>query len=137
MYGYKSFLKLGDVSSILNKDGFELMSFSYSFEQSVDECGKPQGEVMAGSINMTFANLPTTDMLEWMINPRKFKTGMITTYDSHDEPLLKISFSKANCVDMRFEYNEMGKGYCTTSLTIVAKHMSVGDSSIDNDWQNI
>ncbi len=80
MFGYKSVMYLGVLSNV-STDGMELNQFSYFFSQAKDEQGKPQGEVRAGTLQMTFANLPSADMLEWMVNPRKFKEGVVMTYD--------------------------------------------------------
>lgn len=135
MFGYKSVLQLGTLGVLA--DEIELCQFAYSFNQATDELGKPQGEVCAGTLQMTFANLPSSDMLEWMINPRKIKDGVICTYDTDNTLLQKIKFSMAVCVAMDLQYAESGKGYCATSFTLYAKKMVLGDTIVENNWKNI
>lgn len=130
MYGYKTVLELGSIS-------VELENFSYSFTQSFDDVGKPDGEVYAGSIQFTFANLPTTDMLEWMINSRKYKDGSIITYGEDESALQNLTFTTGACVDMSISYSEMGTSYCATTITIMAKKLTVGETNIENAWQNV
>ncbi|MCB9018649.1 MAG: type VI secretion system needle protein Hcp [Prevotellaceae bacterium] len=136
MFGYKSVMYLGVLSNV-STDGMELNQFSYFFSQAKDEQGKPQGEVRAGTLQMTFANLPSADMLEWMVNPRKFKEGVVMTYDTENALLQKISFSSAACVGMKLHYEESGKCYCTTRLTLKAKKIVVAETIVENNWKNI
>lgn len=146
MFGFKSILQLtsGSVSlaslppSLIGGKGtkFELSDFSYEIIQETDGVGKPQGEVRAGRLNLTFSNLPTTEMLEWMLHSRKYKNGEVVLYDMEDAPMQKVVFENAACVGMSVRYCETGEDYCTTNLTIVAKALQVGEVKMENDWKN-
>ena len=136
MFGYKSVMHLGALSNV-STDGMELNQFSYFFSQAMDEQGKPQGEVRAGTLQMTFANLPSAAMMEWMVNPRKFKEGVVFTYNTENTLLQKISFSSAACVGMKLHYEESGDGYCATSLTVKAKKIVLAETVVENNWKNI
>ncbi|MCQ2217578.1 MAG: type VI secretion system needle protein Hcp [Paludibacteraceae bacterium] len=144
MFGYKSILQLtggnSSLAAVVNSrvtSEFELSDFSYDILQDTDLLGKPQGDVRAGRMNFSFPNLPTTEMLEWMINSRKYKSGGVVVYDMEDTPLQKVTFSCAACVGMDINYSESGSNYCLTKLTIVAKEIFVGDVKMENEWKNI
>ena len=147
MFGYKSVLHLFGVSNpivgleaILESGGkseYELADFSYEITQKSDATGKPQGDVWAGLINLSLLCLPTTELLEWMLDSRKYKSGVVTVYDMEDLPLQKIIFSCAACVSLDFEYKEMDDNYCRTHLTLSAKSLQVGEVGLENPWKNV
>lgn len=130
MFGYKCALKLGGKN-------IELINYSYGFSQSIDDVGKPVGDVFAGSIQFSFANLPTTEMLEWMVNSRKYKNGEVVILGNDDATLQKISFETGACVNMNISYSESGASYCLTTITVMAKKIQIGDATVENGWQNI
>lgn len=133
MFGYKTVLQLG----LMNSQNVELENFSYGFFQAIDDVGKPDGEVYAGSIQISFANLPTLEMLEWMMNSRKYKDGNIITYGEDESVLQKLTFTTGACVDMDISYSEMGTSYCLTTITVMAKKITVGETVVENGWQNV
>ncbi|MBP5458166.1 MAG: type VI secretion system needle protein Hcp [Paludibacteraceae bacterium] len=147
MFGYKSILQLSGalsgfagLKSVL-EDGmnseYELADFSYELFQETDKCGKPQGEVRSGLMHISFWNLPTTEIMEWMINPRTYKSGSVVIYDMEDMPLQKVTFSSTACVSLDVEYQEDGENYCRTYLTLSAKVLNVGDVRMENEWKNV
>ncbi|MBO4531599.1 MAG: type VI secretion system needle protein Hcp [Paludibacteraceae bacterium] len=133
MFGFKSTLYVAGLDPM----GLELADFSYGLSQNVDDTGKPQGDVYSGTMQLTYPNLPTSGLLEWMLNSRKYKDGMVVVYDEQDSVLLKIVFTKAACVNMDLRYSESGKSYSTTQFTLVAKQMVIGESIVENEWLNI
>ncbi|MBO4806162.1 MAG: type VI secretion system needle protein Hcp [Paludibacteraceae bacterium] len=147
MFGYKSILQLSgalsglaDLKSIMGNgvnSEYELADFSYEIVQETDVCGKPQGEVCSGLMHISFWNLPTTEIVEWMINPRTYKSGSVVIYDMEDMPLQKVTFSSTACVSLEVEYQEDGKNYCRTNLTLSAKVLNVGDVRMENEWKNV
>ncbi|AEW19813.1 hypothetical protein TFKS16_2912 [Tannerella forsythia KS16] len=141
MFGHRSFLRIGslDDASIkgLLASGMELNSFSYSYNQAIDIRGKAQGEVRSGTLLLTFANLPPDEIIDWMLNPRKYKDGSIVLCDMNDTPLQKISFENAACVGMDISYLESGNSYASTRITLRAKKMTVGNTVVENNWKNI
>lgn len=112
-------------------------SFSYSYNQAIDIRGKAQGEVRSGTLLLTFANLPPDEIIDWMLNPRKYKDGSIVLCDMNDTPLQKISFENAACVGMDISYLESGNSYASTRITLRAKKMTVGNTVVENNWKNI
>lgn len=147
MFGYKSVLQLSATYGLLGQGSplwvdkgepkIELFDFSYDIVQDTDENGKPQGEVRAGKLTLSFANLPTTEMLEWILNSRKYKDGNIVVFDMDGMPIQKISFSNGACVALDINYKEDDENYCSTVLSIVAKNLLLGEVKVENEWKNV
>lgn len=141
MFGYKSFLRIGALEDAsikgLLSGGLELENCQYSFSQPMDSKGKAQGEVRGGSICMTFSNLPPDEIIDWMLNPRKYKDGTIVICGMNDEPLEKIVFTKAACTGLNLSYTRRGKSYAGTKITIHAQKLVVGSAMLENEWKNI
>ena len=138
MFGHKSFLRIGALndSSIsgLYKDSYELERCSYSFLQSTDTNGKPQTEVRGGRISFVYSGLPQQDLLRWMLGSTKYEDGAIVVCNDNDEPLEKVFFEQAACVGLDIEYAQQGKGYIQTKVTIQARKMKVGETTLENRW---
>lgn len=138
MFGHKSFLRIGALndSSILGlyKDSYELESCSYNFSQGIDINGKPQTEVRGGTIFLTYAGLPQDDMLRWMLGSVQYEDGAIVICDDNDEPLEKIMFEQAACVGLEIEYMQKGKSYIHTKITLQARKIKVGGTTLENRW---
>ena len=141
MFVHRSFLRIGslDDASIkgLLSEGMELENCRYSFSQPMDSKGKAQGEVRGGSICMTFPNTPSDEIIDWMLDPRKYKDGAIVICNMDDEPLEKIYFTKAACTGINLSYTRRGKSYVGTEITIQAQKLVVGSAVLDNEWKNI
>ncbi len=141
MFGHRSFLRIGALNDASIKglltSGMELENFSYSFSQAVDFNGKAQGEVRSGMLQLTFANLPPNEIIDWMLNPRKYKEGTIVLCDMTDAPLQKIQFATAACTGMEINYSEAGNTYISTRIILHAKKLIIGGTLIENNWKNI
>lgn len=138
MFGHKSFLRIGALndSSILGlyKDSYELENCNFGFSQGVDANGKPQTEVRGGIISLTYGGLPQQDLLRWMLGSTKYEDGAIVVCDDNNEPLEKIYFEQAACVGLEIDYTQQGKGYIQTKITLQARKIKVGETTLENRW---
>lgn len=138
MFGHKSFLRIGALSdssiSGLYKDSYELESCGFSFSQGLDVNGKPQTEVRGGTLYITYGGLPQNDMLRWMLGSTKYEDGVIVVCDDNNEPLEKIFFEQAACVGLEIEYAQKGKAYIQTKITLQARKIKVGETTLENRW---
>ncbi|MGL4227603.1 MAG: type VI secretion system tube protein TssD [Tannerellaceae bacterium] len=138
MFGHKSFLRIGVLndSSIsgLYKESYELESCSYGFSQGTDTNGKPQTEVRGGTISVIYGGLPQDDMLRWMLGSRKYEDGAIVVCNDNNEPLEKIIFEQAACVGLEVDYTQQGKNYIQTKITLQARKITIGDTTLENRW---
>ncbi|WP_282036650.1 type VI secretion system tube protein TssD [Saccharicrinis aurantiacus] len=141
MFGHKCFLRIGalDDSSIngLYRDSYELAKCEFGFGQGVDSNGKAQTEVTGGSISIVFPNIPKDNMLEWMLKSSNLQSGAIVVCNANDEPLEKIMFEDAACVNLSINYSQKGKGFTTTQMVIQARKIIVGETNIENNWKNL
>jgi hypothetical protein len=138
MFGHKCFLRIGDTSdssiTSLYKNSYEIASCNYGFSQGMDASGKAQTAVRGGTISLVYPNTPPTELLKWMLDSHKYENGSIVICDDHNIPLEKIFFEDAACISMAINYSRKGSGYSSTSITLQARKISVGLTSLENDW---
>ena len=73
-------------------------------------------------------------MLRWMLGAKKYEDGAIVVCNENDEPLEKINFEQAACVGLEIEYTQFGKSYVKTKITLQARNLKVGASTLENRW---
>lgn len=138
MFGYTVFLKIGNPASTSLMDmyqgSYELSECQYEFRQGIDMKGQTQTEVKGGSFLVTFPGLPSRDMIQWMLNARKYQNGAIAIYDNAGSTLEKVTFEKATCVNMELAYIRQGTIYISTKLTLQAQKISLGTEDFENNW---
>ena len=131
MFGYTVFLKIGNLaaSSLVDmyKDSYQLIGCEFGFAQGIDIKGQAQTEV-------TYPHLPNRDMIQWMLDARKYQNGAIVVHDNQGSTLEKILFEKATCVDMEISYIRQGKSYIATKLTVQAQKLTFGSEEFENQW---
>ena len=118
----------------LYSDSYELLGCNYSFSQGVDFNGKAQTEVKGGSIFITYPNVPPNDIIRWMLDSRKLENGAIVICDANDIPLEKVLFESAACISMEINYSQKGNGFTATKFVVQAKKITVGQTSLENNW---
>jgi len=138
MFGHKSFLRLGELSNSsivgLYREGYELAKCSYVFSQGTNSDGKPQTEVHGGTINVSIPGLPPEDVILWMLTHRRYNDGTVVICDTNDIPLSKIHFKTAACVGMNISYSRKGQKYISTDLTLQARQITVGETTLNSRW---
>lgn len=138
MYGYKTFLKIGELTdgslTGLYRESYELANCKYSFSQGSDHKGKPQQDTKGGAISITYSGLPPQEILEWGLNARKYLDGVIVICDQNEQPLEKLRFEQAACVKMAIHYSKKGDALFTTQLVLQAYSLQVGVRFLTNRW---
>ncbi|MEN9919795.1 MAG: hypothetical protein RL662_2231 [Bacteroidota bacterium] len=138
MYTHRSFLVLGsgiaDIVSLV-KGGLEILHCTYTFQQGVDERGKATTRVHGGSIEVTLAQLPPNEIIEWALKSRKYIDGMIISLDNENTPAEKVLFQNAACIGLDMEYTDKGDSYASCRLVIQAEVITVGNGiEFLNEW---
>ena len=140
MFGNKSFLKLGTLADAsiqgLYKESYELESCNLGFSQGTNTDGKAQTAVRGGSIHVTLPGIPPKDIIEWSLKSRKYHDGVVVICDINEIPFEKIKFEDATCIGMDISYSRKGKSYITTKFVIQARKISVGNTSLVNNWKS-
>ena len=138
MFGYTVFLKIGNLGATaltdLYRESYELIGCEYGFSQGVDIKGQAQTEVKGGKFYVTYPNVPNRDMIQWMLDARKYQNGAIVICDNEGATLEKVIFENATCVSMEIVYVRQGKGYIATKLNIQAQKLVLGTEDFENDW---
>ena len=109
MFGYTVFLKIGNLaaSSLVDmyKDSYQLIGCEFGFAQGIDIKGQAQTEVKGGTFYVTYPHLPNRDMIQWMLDARKYQNGA-----------------------------RQGKSYIATKLTVQAQKLTFGSEEFENQW---
>ncbi len=139
MFNHKAYLKLGSTEGTdflsLAKGAYELANFEFSFSQGIDEKGKPATEVQGGNIQVTIPNLPTKELIEWMLDTRKSKDGVIVMLDNENIPTQKITFENGLCVGMNSSFSKRGKSFPSLNLVIRVERITLDNGiDFDNFW---
>jgi len=142
MFGYKTYLVLGDLAQIgvnipfLTNNGYELSNCQYSFNKSTDEKGQVKSYSSGGTFHLDLTEFPSTELINWSINPRVYKDGVIIIIDNRESVLEKIYFKHAACVSFEISYINTGQRYVNTSLILSADTLSFTNTIFNNKWVN-
>lgn len=140
MNSNRAYLKLGSVEQLsflsLQKEGYELTDFEYSFNQGLDLREQAATKVHGGLIKLVLPSLPAKDIIEWGMKSVKFQKGAIVIFGSNDIALEKVTFDKAACIHLDINFSEEGEAYAATSLCIYAETLKFGLGDLDfiNNW---
>jgi hypothetical protein len=114
-----------------------LLSCSYGFAQEMDRNGKAQSEVQGGNLNLTYCNVPSNELLGWMLKSGKLEDGVLVICDANDVPLEKLYFEGAALTNMEVGFLQKGNSYITTKLRLQVRKLTVGSVSIEKKWVNL
>lgn len=95
MFGYTVFLKIGNLAASsltdMYKDSYQLIGCEFGFAQGIDIKGQAQTEVKGGTFYVTYPHLPNRDMIQWMLDARKYQSGAIVVHDNQGSTLERYS----------------------------------------------
>lgn len=139
MFSHKTYLKTGDFNGTdflsLTKSGYELSSCDFSFQQGIDDTGRASTDVYGGTLSLTLPMLPPNEIIEWAINSRKYKKGVVVVLDEHNVPMEKIYFENAACISMNLDYMQSGTAYTFTKIIIRAEKLLFGNGlDFESNW---
>ena len=131
-YGYKTGLKLDGIV-------YDAQAVSYAFNKSINEYGNVISSIEGGKIFLSLSDIPKTNILEWGIKPRQYKSGIIEiTGIDENKPIAEeeIKFVYAACVNLKLVYERDFSNYFTTFLTISSEKICIGRSNcwIKKEW---
>jgi hypothetical protein len=118
-------------------DGHEVVYCRYSFNQAVDDKGRPASDVRQTRMNV---NIVGTDkaLLAWMLDPYSQKSGSVTFYRNDQESVLKkVSFTNAYCTIPRDRFDATGKTGETsliTQLVLSYEKLDIQGVTYDARW---
>lgn len=138
MFGFKSFLSLGsdaeDFVSLI-QGGYELSDFSFNFTQGTDSNGNVSTAVRGGDLRLTIPFFPSDNVVEWMLNSKKYKDGVIVVVDVNNQSIQKVYFKNAACVSMNLTFIDKGSSYTSTTLQLRAESIGLNTfMDFENLW---
>lgn len=138
MTGNRWFLTLGELSDAsiagLINSGFELLDCSYSLYQGLDERGRAQTNVRVDGLHLVYDGLPSSEIIDWGLNPRKYYAGALVLNDANNMPQEKIFFEDGACVHFQISYIADGGSYASTKMTISPRVLKLGDDALTQPW---
>lgn len=116
----------------------EVVSCSYSFNQTTDDKGRPSSIVQGGTIKVTIVSTDSVKLISWMLDPYKRADGKIVFKRNDQNSALKsIIIKEAYCVSYAESFDARGdetQASMVLSLVISANKIDVNGASLDNKW---
>lgn len=116
----------------------EVVSCSYSFNQTTDDKGRPSSVVQGGVIKVTVVSTDSSKLVEYMMNPYQRANGKIVFKRSdQDSKMKEIIFEEAYCVSYTEAFDARGdqsQASMLLSLVISANTIKVGSATLHNKW---
>lgn len=116
----------------------EVVNCTFSFNQSIDDKGRPSSKVHGGVIRVTIVADENTSLVSWMLDPYKKDSGKITYKRiDQDSTMKEVSFEDAYCVEYTENFDARGGNMDTSmtlTLTISADKITVGGATLNNNW---
>lgn len=136
----KAYLRIGELAEVgfdLANAGYELATCNYSFNKAIDIKGQTQTLASGGTISISINSIPSNELLEWSLNPRRYYDATIVFCDYSGVPLERLKLQKVTCTTLQLSYSRRGEAYTSTSFQLTAEKMTVGETTIDNEWKNV
>ncbi len=115
---------------------FDVVNFSFNFNQGLNADGRPNASVHGGQIHVTVFCKKDTSIRDWMHDSGGKLDGNITVYESvdGDTTMKKLEFKKGYCIHLAESYTSGPSG--TQTFTIAADEILLdGTSMVQNDWE--
>lgn len=120
----------------LDGNTYNILECNYSFSQSTDSTGKPQGMPEGGMINLRLESTGNPELLGWMLDHSKTKDGKII-YFRRDamSKLQELNFEKAFCISFVERFNAESNEPLQIELQLVAQIFDVNGATHEKKWK--
>lgn len=111
---------------------YNVTSFAYSLNQSVDSSGRPTSEVKAGDLVLTVESSEDNSLMEWACDSYGKKDGSVVFNKiDQDQKMKQLDFTDGYCTG----YSEsFGGDTMTMAISISCRKIKVGNAEVDNGW---
>lgn len=142
-YGYRAKLELlqmnsnGDCSSF-GEPLIELDMCSFSMACNVGPQGKIATDIRGGNISFMISRIPNNLFLSWAMESNRYLSGILHIVDFNDNPITKIMFETAACINLKITYMNEGTGYMVMEGILQAENLQLpGCDWLMNRWNNV
>lgn len=120
----------------LDGNTFNVLECRYSFSQSIDNTGKPQGMPQGGEILIRIESTGNPELLGWMLDHNKTKDGKIIFFrrDAMSK-LQELTFEKAFCISFVEHFNSNNSEPLQIELQLIAKTFDVNGATHEKKWR--
>lgn len=117
---------------------YTIVECDYEFTQEIDVTGKPCARPKGGIIHVVVETMSDPTMIQWMIATGNVRSGEIIFYkdDSTQKRLKTLSFKEAICINLHEKFNRDTETPMLTSISFVAKEMTVDGVDYSSQWTN-
>jgi hypothetical protein len=117
----------------------ELVALSYHFFRSVDDRGRPGGQIKRGEITVTIASDDKLkqSIIEWMAKPDAGKKGAVIMFSgegSERKDFKKVEFENGYVIDYHETYSQGGMSNIQETFTLTAEKINIGGAKFDFKW---
>ncbi|OXB02227.1 hypothetical protein B0A75_04190 [Flavobacterium oncorhynchi] len=121
----------------LNNEVFNVLEFDVTFNQSVDNNGKPANKVKGGQVRIVVESTHTDLFSDLMVSHTSTKDGKVIFYRRDAMSTMKnVSFKKAYCISFQKRFRSEGTVPMTTEILITSNEIKVGNTLFENNWKN-
>ena len=121
----------------LDNEVFNVLEFDVTFNQSVDNNGKPANKVKGGQVRIVVESTHTDLFSDWMVSHTSTKDGKVIFYRRDAMSTMKnVSFKKAYCISFQKRFRSEGTVPMTTEILITSNEIKVGNTLFENNWKN-
>ncbi|OXB05366.1 hypothetical protein B0A81_13945 [Flavobacterium plurextorum] len=121
----------------LDNEVFNVLEFDVTFNQSVDNNGKPANKVKGGQVRIVVESTHTDLFSDWMVSHTSTKDGKVIFYRRDAMSTMKnVIFKKAYCISFQKRFRSEGTVPMTTEILITSNEIKVGNTLFENNWKN-
>jgi len=115
---------------------YTVVECDYEFSQEIDQTYKPCAKPKAGIVNIVIETMSDRELIQWMISPGNVRGGEIIFYKDEGEKtkLKTLSFKEAICIRFHEKYVAFGETPMLTTISFVAKEISLDGVSHTAQW---
>lgn len=121
----------------LDNEIFNVLEFDVSFNQSIDNNGKPANKAKGGQVRLVVESTSTDLFSDWMVSHTSVKDGKIIFYRRDAMSTMKnITFKKGYCISFHKSFRSEGTVPMRTEITITSNEIRIGNTVFENNWKN-
>ncbi len=115
------------------KEGIQIISCRFEFNQDVDALGMARSNIRGGLINLSVRGNEDSEIIQWMLDRNSLKSGRISYAGFTDNgPKRKIEFEDG--ILIHYDETFYDKSDISINLTISAKVFKIAGLKHENYW---
>lgn len=121
----------------LDNETFNVLEFDVSFNQGIDNNGKPANRTKGGQLRLVVESTSTNLFSDWMVSHTSVKNGKIIFYRRDAMSTMKnITFKKGYCIFFHESFRSETTTPMSTEILITSNEIKIGNTVFENNWKN-